>query len=86
MEEPIQNNRWDYPLYVLYENDSIPFDNINISLFEGKKLKVRFLLNLNLFLIVRWATVNSPKLRFFFFGQKVHIKKIFIQNWNLNGL
>ena len=39
MEEPIQNNRWDYPLYVLYENDSIPFDNINISLFEGKKLK-----------------------------------------------
>ena len=39
MEEPIQNNRWDYPLYVLYENNSIPFDNINISLFEGKKLK-----------------------------------------------
>ena len=39
MEEPIQNNRWDCPLYVLYENDSIPFDNINISLFEGKKLK-----------------------------------------------
>jgi hypothetical protein len=23
----------------LYENDSVPFDDVNISLFEGKKLK-----------------------------------------------
>jgi protein KTI12 len=39
MEEPIQNNRWDCPLYTLYSDDTIPFENINISLFEGKKLK-----------------------------------------------
>ena len=37
MEEPIQSNRWDCPMYTLYPDDSIPFDDINISLFEGKK-------------------------------------------------
>ena len=39
MEEPIQSNRWDCPLYTLYPNDEVPFDDINISLFEGKKPK-----------------------------------------------
>lgn len=37
MEEPIQSNRWDCPMYTLYPDDEIPFDDINISLFEGKK-------------------------------------------------
>lgn len=39
MEEPIQNNRWDCPMYTLYPKDEIPFDNITVSIFEGKKPK-----------------------------------------------
>lgn len=39
MEEPIGSNRWDCPLYVVYPDDEIPFDDLNVSLFEGRKLK-----------------------------------------------
>ena len=39
MEEPIQSNRWDCPLYQMYEGDEVPFNDLDISLFEGKKAK-----------------------------------------------
>ena len=39
MEEPIQSHRWDCPLYTLYPGDDIPFDDICVSLFEGKRPK-----------------------------------------------
>ena len=39
MEEPIQSNRWDCPLYTIYPGEEAPYDNITISIFEGKKAK-----------------------------------------------
>jgi len=39
MEEPIQNNRWDCPLYMIYPGEEAPYEDICISLFEGKKAR-----------------------------------------------
>ena len=39
MEEPIQSNRWDYPLYMIYPGEETPYEDICISLFEGKKAR-----------------------------------------------
>ena len=39
MEEPIQSNRWDCPLYMIYPGEEAPYEDICISLFEGKKAR-----------------------------------------------
>jgi protein KTI12 len=39
MEEPIQSNRWDCPMYTVYPDDTLPYEDIDVSLFEGKKPK-----------------------------------------------
>lgn len=39
LEEPIQSNRWDCPLYTIYPGEEAPYNDICISLFEGKKAK-----------------------------------------------
>ena len=38
-EEPIQSNRWDCPLYTIYPGEEAPYDDLCISLFEGKKAR-----------------------------------------------
>ena len=89
MEEPIQNNRWDCPLYVLYENDSIPFDNINISLFEGKKLKdpistkPEFVFDVFYRLKEDVEDINDPILNdFYIYPEKEYILNYDVDNWN----
>lgn len=39
LEEPIQSNRWDCPLYTIYPGEEPPYDDLCISLFEGKKAR-----------------------------------------------
>lgn len=47
LEEPIQSNRWDCPLYTIYPGEEPPYDDICISLFEGKKQEIQLVPNLN---------------------------------------
>lgn len=37
MEEPIAKNRWDSPLYQIYQDEEVPYEEIHTNLVSGKR-------------------------------------------------